>query len=71
MDNLNDIQDASLAQSVALTFKNLIISHPELLFFIFIFLFFAKGGHHQCDVCLFSLIRPKLKLCLEGQHYEG
>lgn len=32
MDNLNDIQDASLTQSVALTFPNLIIFHPELFF---------------------------------------
>lgn len=62
MNNLNDIQDASLTQSVALTFANLIISHPEPFFF------FAKAGHHQYDVCLFCVIGLKLKFCLEG-HY--
>lgn len=64
MDNLNDIQDASLTQSVALTFANLIISHPELSFFCF----FSKAGHHQYDVCLFFVIGLKLKFCLEGQY---
>lgn len=64
MVNLNDIQGVSLAQLVALTFTNLIISHPELYFFIF----FVKAGHHQCDVCLFCVIVLKLKFCLEGQY---
>lgn len=62
MDNLNDILDASLTQSVVLTFVILIISQPPTPFF------FAKAGHHQYDVCLFCVIRRKLKFCLEGQY---
>lgn len=62
MDNLNDIQDVSLTQLVALTFASLIISHPELLI--------AKGEHHQYDVCLFCVITLKLNFFLEGQYYK-